>query len=64
MTYSLTILGRRRKLTGEFGNYFLDDPKDVLAVGVYHGLPLHLWRDEDYINRIRARKEQEPCPKK
>ena len=58
MNATITILGKRRKLVGSFGNYFLADSKDVLAVGVYHGLPLHLWRDEDYINKIRARKEQ------
>jgi len=57
MTSQITILGKRRKLVGTFGNYFLADMKDVDAVGVYHALPLHLWRDEDYINKIRARKE-------
>ena len=60
LTHTLTILGKRRKLIGEFGNYFLDNPKDVLAVGIFCGLPLHLWRDEKYLNRIRARKEQNP----
>jgi len=59
LTYTLTILGKKRKLTGEFGNYFLDDAKDVLSVGIFCGLPLHLWRDENYLNKIRARyKEQ------
>lgn len=58
MTYSLVILGKRRKLTGTFGNYFLADMKDVDRVGIYHALPLHLWRDENYLNKIRARKEQ------
>jgi len=58
MNSTIQILGKRRKLVGTFGNYFLAESKDVLAIGVYHGLPLHLWRDENYLNKIRARKEQ------
>lgn len=56
MTSTITILGKRRKLVGTFGNYFLAEPKDVLTVGIYHALPLHLWRDDNYLNKIRARK--------
>lgn len=56
MTSTITILGKKRKLVGTFGNYFLAEAKDVLTVGIYHALPLHLWRDEHYLNKIRARK--------
>ena len=39
MTSTIQILGKKRKLTGTFGSYFLADMKDVDAVGVYHALP-------------------------
>lgn len=53
MTSTVRILGKERKLTGTLGHYYLADTKDVLALGVYCVLPLHLWRDEEYINKIR-----------
>ena len=59
MIAHLTILGKRRKLVGEPGNWFLANVKDVQEVNIYSALPLHLWEDDDYLNKIRPSKEQE-----
>jgi len=58
MTSTVTILGKERELTGTFGRYYLAEAKDILALGIFHALPLNLWKDEEYINKIRVRKEQ------
>ena len=58
MIAHLTILGKRRKLVGAPGNWFLANVKDVQEVNIFCGLPLIYWEDEDYLNKIRPKEQK------
>ena len=53
---SVLILGKKRQLKGTPGHWYLANMKDVDDVGIYCVLPVTLWKDEKYLNRIRVPK--------
>ena len=54
MIITVKILGKDRELWGDENenNWFLNQPKDIEELGIYHGNTIEQWKNPDYLWRI------------